>query len=259
MKQIPNLFTLLNLFLGCLAIVFTLQAGLLPMTDESGLPLTDATGNQYINLPEKIVWASVFIFIAALIDFLDGFVARLFRATSDMGKQLDSLADVVSFGVAPSLIVYQFLRLCFAQEESGLHTSMVVLLPAFILPCAAAWRLARFNLDPDQSKMFKGLPVPAAGILIASFPMIYWYSNQSWQINLLLNKWFWYLILLLLSGLMISRLPLISLKFEDYTVKKNISKIVLVLIAVLAVWGLTWSAIPVILAAYIIVSLLFKK
>lgn len=259
MKHIPNLFTLLNLFFGCLAIMMATQSGLIPMVDHTGMALTDDAGNQYINLPEKIVMASVFIFIAALIDFLDGFVARLFRATSDMGKQLDSLADVVSFGVAPAFIVYQYLRLCYAQDINGLDTNLGYLLPSFILPCAGAYRLARFNLEPGQSTVFKGLPIPAAGMLIASLPLIYWFSNEPWLLGLLLNKWFWYILILLLSGLMISRLPLLSLKFEDFTFKKNIPKFLLAGVAVAAAVLLQWAAIPVTLAAYILVSLLFKK
>ena len=108
MKQIPNLFTLLNLVFGCLAIVFTLQNGI--------MITVNAEGTELLYIPEKIWMASLFIGIAALVDFLDGFVARLFKASSEMGKQLDSLADLVSFGVAPGLILYQFLRLSFAQQ-----------------------------------------------------------------------------------------------------------------------------------------------
>lgn len=102
-KQIPNLFTLLNLIFGCLAIVATLQNGIIIQYA--------ADGTQLIDIPEKIWMASLFIGLAALVDFLDGFVARLFKASSEMGKQLDSLADVVSFGVAPAMILYQFLRM----------------------------------------------------------------------------------------------------------------------------------------------------
>src|SRR5687767_13708388 len=102
MKQIPNIFTLLNLFFGCMALVAILQPGLTTTLDqESGLEL--------ITVPENIYWGAVFIGIAAVIDFLDGFVARLLKASSALGAQLDSLADVVSFGVAPGMIVYQFL------------------------------------------------------------------------------------------------------------------------------------------------------
>jgi CDP-diacylglycerol--serine O-phosphatidyltransferase len=259
MKNIPNLFTLLNLVFGCLAIVSIMQAGLEPMFDKDGLAVTNELGIQYLQLPEKIWMASLFIGIAAVVDFLDGFVARLFKASSEMGKQLDSLADVVSFGVAPAMIIYQFLRFSFAQEEDGLDKSIVWLLPAFILPCAAAWRLARFNLDTSQSYSFKGMPVPAAGIFVASLPLIYWNINEDWAKELLLNKWFLYGVILILSWLMVSKLPLMALKFKNFGIKDNLPKYLLGAIAIIAVLILKWLAIPLVVLAYVLISLLFKN
>src|SRR5258705_5633305 len=244
MKHIPNLFTLLNLVFGCLAIICTLQNGIMLSVD--------AKGAQFLDMPEKIWLASLFIGLAAVIDFLDGFVARIFKASSEMGKQLDSLADLVSFGVAPGMIIYQFLRLSFAQEEDGLDTSLLWLLPSLLLPCAAAWRLARFNLDNSQSFSFKGLPVPAVGILVASLPLIYWNVNEAWVIKLLLNKWFLYAFALLLSYLMVSNLPMLSLKFKDFSVKNNLPKYILVVITIIAVAILQWIAVPVVLLAYVL-------
>lgn len=203
--------------------------------------------------------ASLFIGLAALVDFLDGFVARLFKASSEMGKQLDSLADLVSFGVAPGLIIYQFLRLSFAQEAGGLDVSLLWLLPAFVLPCAAAWRLARFNLDKSQSYSFKGMPVPAVGIFVASLPLIYWNVNEETIRNLLLNKWVLYALVAVLSWLMVSTLPLMALKFKDYSVKNNLPKYLLVAVAIAAVLVLKWLAAPVIVLAYVLISLLFKN
>lgn len=251
MKQIPNLFTLLNLFFGCLAIVFTLQNGFVVKVD--------ANGAQIIDIPEKIWMASLFIGLAAIVDFLDGFVARLFNATSAMGKQLDSLADVVSFGVAPGIILYQFLRLGLAGNEAGLETSIFWLLPAFIIPCAGAWRLAKFNLDSTQSHSFKGMPVPAVGIFVASLPLIYWNINEQWVLNLLLNQWFLYAIIIILSGLMVSNLPLMALKFTDFSIKNNIPKYLLVAIAIISFIVLKWLALPLTIIAYVALSLLFQK
>src|SRR5947209_1517117 len=196
MKHIPNLFTLLNLLFGCIAIIYLLQNGItISYTEE---------GAQFINLPEKIWMGSLFIALAAVIDFLDGFVARLFKSTSRMGEQLDSLADLVSFGVAPGFIIYQFLRLSFAKEENGIDVSMMWLIPSLLIPCAAAYRLAKFNLDIDQRYGFKGVPTPATGLMIASLPLIYWFSNESWMVNLLMNKWFLYAVSIVLSFLMVS-------------------------------------------------------
>ncbi len=251
MKQIPNIFTLLNLVFGCLAIIATLQNGI--------IITVDANGTQFLDIPEKIWMASLFIGIAALVDFLDGFVARLFKSSSEMGKQLDSLADLVSFGVAPGLIIYQFLRLSHAQVEGGLDVSLLWLLPALLLPCAAAWRLARFNLDTSQSFSFKGMPVPAAGILVASLPVIYWNVNEQWVLDLLLNKWFLYGLVAVVSWLMVSTLPLMAFKFKDFSIKNNWPKYLLLVIAIAALVILKWLAIPVIVVAYVLLSLLFKS
>ncbi|MEP7375645.1 MAG: CDP-diacylglycerol--serine O-phosphatidyltransferase [Chitinophagaceae bacterium] len=251
MKQIPNLFTLLNLVFGCIAIVFILQTG-------QSLVYIDQNGFTSWDLPEKIAIGSFFIFAAGLIDFLDGFVARLFKASSEMGKQLDSLADVVSFGVAPGLILYQLLRISFAKEIDGLDVSVAALLPAFLVPCAGAWRLARFNIDTTQQFSFKGIPIPAAGITIASLPLIIHYQQMNLQ-EVLINKWLIYVIILLLSYLMVSNIRLMSLKFKDSGLKNNLPKYILAAVAILAAIILKWVAIPVVFIAYVIVSLAFKN
>lgn len=247
MKQLPNIFTLLNLFFGCLAILFVLQNGIVATTiDDTGTVLM---------LPEEIWWASAFIGIAAVIDFLDGFVARLLGATSEMGKQLDSLADVVSFGVAPAFIIYQFLRLSFAQHEDGLDIPTAWLAPAFILPCAGAYRLARFNIDTEQSEGFKGVPIPAAGLLVASFPLIFWYAGNEIIIAVMRNEWFWYAVIALLSYLMVSTLPMMALKFKDYSIQHNKAKYMLILVAIVLAILFQWLAVPLVFAFYVILSI----
>lgn len=251
MKQLPNLFTLLNLFFGCIAIIFILQNGISVMDSPDGTQLVD--------MPEKIWMASLFMALAALVDFLDGFVARLFKATSDKGKQLDSLADVVSFGVAPGLILYQFLRMSFMSQKDGLEISMLWLIPALIVPCAAAYRLAKFNIDSSQQYVFKGMPSPAAGLLIASLPLIYWHTDSEAVLKLLLNKWFLYALILFISYLMVSNLSLMSLKFKDLSIKSNLPKIILLIIAAVAAVFLKWLAVPVVFIFYIILSLAFKN
>lgn len=250
-RHIPNLFTLLNLIFGCLAIVATLQNGIIIQYA--------ADGTQLIDIPEKIWMASLFIGLAALVDFLDGFVARLFSASSAMGKQLDSLADVVSFGVAPAMILYQFLRMSIAQQEDGLNTSIIWLVPAFILAAAGAWRLAKFNLDDSQAYGFKGVPIPAVGLMVASLPLIYWNNHSQLIADILFNKWFLYGLIIFLSWLMVSNLPMMALKFKDFTVKNNLTKFILLAVAVIAALFLQWMAVPVVFIMYIILSLLFKQ
>ena len=251
MKQIPNLFTLLNLFCGCLAIVCIMQSGLTISVDSGGENL--------VVIPEKIYMASIFIGAAALIDFLDGFVARLLKVPSEMGKQLDSLADAVSFGVAPGLIAYQFLRLSYAQQQDGLDINMLWLLPAFIIPCTGAYRLARFNIDASQSHGFKGVPIPAVGLLFASFPLIYWYSGNDFIIRLLLNKWFWYAAVIIVSYLMVSRLPMLAMKFSGISIKKLLPFLILAIVALASGLSFGWLAVPITFIAYVILSLTLKQ
>ena len=250
-KQIPNIITLLNLFLGCIAILYILQPGLTLTVSRDGENL--------VVLPERMMWAAWLIFAAALVDFFDGFVARLLHVPSEMGKQLDSLADVVSFGVAPGLIAYQFLRLSFSQEAGGLDISMAWLLPALIMPCAGAYRLARFNLDTSQQYGFKGVPIPAAGLLFASFPLLYWYTQENWIIQLLMNKWMWYGLILLTSYLMVSTLPMLALKFNGFTVKKALPFLLIALVSVVAALVFGWLAVSLGFFAYVILSLVFKQ
>jgi CDP-diacylglycerol--serine O-phosphatidyltransferase len=177
-----------------------------------------------------------------------------------MGKQLDSLSDVVSFGVAPALIIYQLLRISYAQEENGLDISIAFLLPALIIACAAAWRLAKFNLDESQQYSFKGLPTPAAGLFVASLPLILHFPPGMPNItDLILNKWMLYVIIVLLSFLMVSNLPLMSFKFKDVGLKNNLPKYLMLIIGIVAAIFLQWIAVPILLVTYVIVSLLFKN
>lgn len=254
MKRIPNLFTLLNLVFGVVAIIFILQNGITVMYSPD-----NPDNPQYIGMPEKTTIASLLIGAAALVDLLDGLLARLFKATSPMGKQLDSLADIVSFGVAPGMILYQLLRMSYAGQENGIDVSLIWLLPAVIIPCASAYRLARFNIDESQQYGFRGMPTPAAGLLIASLPLISWYSPSPLIASLIVNKWVLYGIIVLVAWLMTSDLPLMALKFRDRTMRGNWPKLLLVVLAVVAAIVLRWLAVPVMFVLYIIVSLVVKK
>ena len=246
MKSIPNFFTLLNLIFGCIAIVLILQTG-------ESIIVLENTGATEIYLPEKIWWGSLFIFGAAIIDFLDGFLARMLKASSEMGKQLDSLSDIVSFGVAPGLILYQLLRLSYAQETNGLQVSMVALLPAFVFTAAVAWRLAKFNIADNQADNFIGVPSPAAGLLIASFPLIILY--QYFNIHtLFINKWFLYGVILVVSYLMLSKRSFMAIKFTNFSVKNNLWKYILLILSLICLVVFRWFAVPVIFILYLISS-----
>ena len=250
-KQLPNFFTLLNLFFGCLAIVCGLQSSIILSVRPEG--------QLYFDVPEKIWMASLFIGLAAVVDFLDGFLARALHADSGMGKQLDSLADLVSFGVAPSLLVYHFLRLGWAHEPSAMQLDSLLLWPAFFLPLAAAWRLARFNLQQSSLVVFTGLPVPATGLFFASLPLVYWNVDQEWIVSLLLNVYFLYALIALFCFLMVSRIPLLTLKFTSFAWSANRARYILIVSCIVSVLFLQWLALPLLIILYVILSLLFKN
>lgn len=246
MKNIPNLFTLLNLIFGCIAIVLILQTG-------ESIIVLENTGATEIYMPEKIWWGSLFIFGAAIIDFLDGLLARMLKASSEMGKQLDSLSDIVSFGVAPGLILYQLLRLSYAQETNGLEVSILALLPAFVFTAAVAWRLAKFNIADNQSQNFIGVPSPAAGLLIASFPLIILYEYFNIH-TLFINKWFLYGVISVVSYLMLSKRSFMAIKFTDFSVKNNLWKYILLFLSLICLVVFKWFAVPVIFVLYLVSS-----
>ena len=260
MKQIPNFFTLLNLFFGCIAIVFILQTG------QSIVVLNEQFGTYEPTFPERMGWGALFIFFAAAVDFLDGFVARMLKASTDKGKQLDSLSDVVSFGVAPGMILYQLLRLGFAREEGGLDVAFAWLLPAFLFTCAVAWRLAKFNVSTNQSDSFIGVPSPAAGLVVASFPLIIWFvqeNPESWKAQLgvpqyLINVWLLYATIALLSFLMVCNRTFIAVKFKDFSFRNNLLKYILISVSLILLVAMQWLAIPVIFLLYIILSAFSK-
>ncbi|GAC1597659.1 MAG: CDP-alcohol phosphatidyltransferase family protein [Ginsengibacter sp.] len=253
MKHLPNIFTLLNLFLGCMAIVFALQ------TDSVIIYMNDDFSSSF-NIPESLTLASICVGLAGVVDFLDGFVARLLKATSPLGGQLDSLSDVVSFGVVPGVILYQFIRFSYAKEENGLDIPIALLLPAFLVTCAAAYRLAKFNLDAQQHYHFKGVPTPAVGLLVASFPLIMHFNSQLFGAgNILTNKWVLYGLIIVLSYLMVSNIPIMAMKFKDYTLKSNIPKVILLIVAIVAALVFKWFAVPVVFLAYILLSLANKN
>jgi CDP-diacylglycerol--serine O-phosphatidyltransferase len=250
MKQIPNFFTLLNLIFGCIAIVFIMQTG-------ETIVLMDDGGATQVLLPEKITWGALCIFAAAIVDFLDGFLARLLKASSGMGEQLDSLSDMVSFGVAPGMILYQLLRRSFAQEDYGLDVSLIALLPAFIFTAAVAWRLAKFNISTTQTFHFEGVPSPAAGLVVASFPLIIWHQCFNLQ-DAFINRWVLYGSIIVLAYLMVCSLPFLAVKFKDYSLRNNLTKYILLGIAALSAVFLQWLAVPLVFIIYIIISLTSK-
>jgi CDP-diacylglycerol--serine O-phosphatidyltransferase len=137
--------------------------------------------------------------------------------------------------------------------------SVLALVPALIIACAAAYRLGKFNIATDQTYSFKGVPVPAVGILIASFPLILHFNSLPEINSIIMNKWFLYGCIVVVSYLMVSNMPIMSLKFPDYSFKNNMPIIILLVIALLAALFLHWVAVPVVFIMYVLISIINSK
>ncbi len=227
---IPNLFTLGNLICGMLSCWYAvMQAGLIITPEFS---LADKQWSDYL--------PSLFIFGAAFLDFCDGFVARLLKVSSELGKQLDSLADVVSFGVAPSFILISY---------GWLGNSSYL---GFAIGVFACVRLAKFNIDTRQGESFLGLPVPAVGILIAALPFIKLNGN----LGFLLEFWPILILTAILCFLMVSEIPMLALKFKNFYVKENIWRYLVLLVSLLLLLIFKMEGLPLIILSYVLISAL---
>lgn len=229
---IPNFLTLGNLSAGCLSILY--MTGY--FGDESGM-ITKAV--------------MILMIISLFFDLLDGMVARMLKINSDIGVQLDSLADMVSFGVVPGLMMVKILGKTNVQSFNDIE------LFGLIITLFSALRLAKFNVDTEQSSYFKGLATPANTILIFSF---YWLStNQGNIISEKLDNLFLLAITFVTSLLLISNLPLFSFKLKGFSWKQNDFIYIFALICIALLILLKIAAIPFILITYIIISIIFRK
>jgi CDP-diacylglycerol--serine O-phosphatidyltransferase len=212
-------------------------------------------------LAYRIDYAAYFILIAALFDFFDGLAARLLHVKSEIGKELDSLADVVSFGVLPGILIYQLMTASPNTPSAGQYISIFSLI-ALIIPVLSAVRLAKFNLDTRQTTSFIGLPVPANALFLGSLPLIKMQAgfsdSLSWLTLVTDNYYILAVIAVAMSLLLVSELPLISLKFSNLKFADNKPQFILVLFAVITFATLTFAAIPLIILAYILISVIFK-
>jgi CDP-diacylglycerol---serine O-phosphatidyltransferase len=155
------------------------------------------------------------------------------------------------------MILYQLLRIGFAQQEAGLDVSFAWLLPAFIYTGAVAWRLAKFNISTDQTDSFRGVPSPAAGLVVASFPLIVFY--QYFNVHLvLINPWVLYAVIIILSYLMVCNKEFMAIKFKDFSFKNNGVKYILFAISIVLIVLLKWLAVPAIFVLYLVMSLVTK-
>jgi CDP-diacylglycerol---serine O-phosphatidyltransferase len=222
-RNIPNALTCGNLLCGCIGVV-------------------EAFHN-------NLILSCLLIGVALIFDFLDGFVARLLKVTSSIGRDLDSLADMVTFGVLPSIIMYQLLMQSI-PDLFGIWKAYA----AFIIAIFSAIRLAKFNNDPRQSDSFIGVPTPANAMLIASLPLIVHTESAFWK-DIIVNTTNLLVLSAVMSYALIMELPLIALKFKNFGWKGNESRFLLIGITVLLLFTLKFLAVPAILIVYVLLSI----
>ncbi|WP_162054991.1 CDP-diacylglycerol--serine O-phosphatidyltransferase [Pontibacter pamirensis] len=229
MKHIPNAITCLNLFSGCLALYFAFHG--------------------------ELVTAAYLVGLAAVFDYLDGMVARVMKAYSEIGKQLDSLADMVSFGVVPGTIMFILLQ---RSEAAVLGIPMdVVAFSGFLITIFSALRLAKFNIDTRQTTSFIGLPTPACTLFVASLPLILEHGTLTHS-EVILNPWVLLVLTVLLSFLLVAELPLFALKFTNLSWQDNSLRFIFIGLSVILLALLKFAAIPLIIVLYVLLSFIKK-
>lgn len=236
-KNIPNTITCGNLFCGCLAVVCAFNGNLL--------------------------WTAYLVGIAGVLDFLDGFIARLLKVHSEIGKQLDSLADMVTFGLVPGVVMFMFLSkaVAISLETSGSNMIGLSYLPflAFLITIFSAIRLAKFNIDTRQSDSFIGVPTPANALLICSLPLINFFQPNVGNFSLLPileNIWFLLGLTFLMSYLLVAELPLFALKFKNFGWADNKIRFSFLIASIIMLLLFQFIAIPFIIFLYVILSVI---
>ncbi|SHI17566.1 CDP-alcohol phosphatidyltransferase family protein [Leeuwenhoekiella palythoae] len=236
-SYIPNAFTMANLFCGMLGVFFA------------------ATG--HLDYAAYAVVAGVFF------DFFDGFFARMFKVEGELGLQLDSLADVVTSGVVPGMVMFQMLHKLEHWNtgerwvEAGLSWESLSLLPflGFAITLASAFRLAKFNIDTRQTTSFIGLPTPANALLILSLPLIVQFQDYAIAETLITNTWFLLALTALSCYMLNAEIPLFALKFKSWGLAENKIRYGFLLLAIILLFWLTFAAIPLIIIAYVLISI----
>lgn len=229
-RQIPNIFTSLNLFSGCIAAVMVFR--------------------------NHLDYTAYFVFASAFFDLLDGMIARKVGANSEFGKELDSLADAVSFGFVPGAVLFKLFQMSDLQNyfpDENVRR-FVQFLP-FVVTVFSVLRLAKFNLDKRQTSSFIGLPVPANTLFIISFPLILITRPGEFD-GLILNPWFILGVTALMSFMLVSEIPLFALKFKTFALKENIYQYLLIASAVILGAIFFFSAIPMVIFLYVLLSII---
>lgn len=226
-KQIPNIITALNLLCGLTAIFLSFQ-GLL-------------------------IYAAMLMALGAFFDFFDGMAARALNVKSEMGLQIDSLADMISFGAAPGFIMFQLMTLSPNIPALMIGGYLIAPFAAFLIPVLSAFRLAKFNVDSRQTDSFIGLPTPANSLFMGSLPFII-SGTFAHQLDWLNNYYILLGLTVMFSILLVVELPLMSLKFKSFRWQSNSKRYLLIGTSIILIILLQAAAFPVIIALYIILS-----
>lgn len=228
-RHIPNIITLINLFCGCIAVVYIAKL--------------------------EFEIAFYFVSLGIFFDFFDGFFARLFKVAGPLGLQLDSLADMVTSGLAPGFVMYYLL----SNSQHEISTSPYIPFLGFIITLGSCYRLANFNIDIRQTNSFIGLPTPANALFIMSLPLVVLYSDSLLALEILTNQWVLLLITVFSAYILNAEIPLFSLKIKKFNLKDNALQIVFLIFAVVLVALLQYLAIPLIILSYVILSIISNR
>ncbi len=232
---VPNTITSFNVISGSLSVAFAFEGNL--------------------------VLAGILIIIAAVFDFLDGMSARLLGAYSDMGKELDSLADMISFGLAPAVIAHMLIRNQIWANNPLLDASPFILLQLFapfIIVVFSALRLAKFNVDERQTETFIGLATPANALIWASLPFILAINSNSIVGSFINTPWIIILFSIIMSYMLVAELPMFSLKFKNLKFAQNKTRFIFLILSLTLLILLQIVAIPLIILLYILISIIEK-
>lgn len=236
-RHIPNLITLLNVFCGCVATVFAVK--------------------------NQLDLAAFFVFLGILFDYFDGLAARWLDVQSDLGIQLDSLADMITSGLVPGIVMFQLLSMSqtggwnsSVASDTAINSAFILPFFGFLITLASAFRLARFNIDENQVSSFIGLPTPANALLILSLPLILLFQGNDYLNAVILNPWFLIIVTLLSSFLLNAPIVLFALKFKNWGFKDNALRYIFVILSLVLLLTLKFIAIPAIIIFYILSSVI---